>query len=116
MKKPRRFLLFLLFILGSLSFFYLTLFIILNSQFFTLILDWTFWASLILYILTIEEILRWAKDGKRSDLSDIVAIFFFFFVILFLSKDMMTSIMGAFSIYLWFGIYELKDYPVLNKI
>jgi Zn-dependent protease with chaperone function len=24
--------------------------------------------------------------------------------------------MGAFSIYLWFGIYELKDYPVLNKI
>jgi Zn-dependent protease with chaperone function len=24
--------------------------------------------------------------------------------------------MGAFSIYLWFGILELKDYPVLNKI
>jgi len=28
----------------------------------------------------------------------------------------MTSIMGAFSIYLWFGIIELKEYPVLNKI
>ena len=106
----------MIFLLASLSFFYFTLFIILKSQFLTLILDWTFWATLILYILTIEEILRWARDGKRSDLSDIVAIFFFFFVILFLSNDMMTSIMGAFSIYLWFGIYELKDYPVLNKI
>jgi len=116
LKKLTRFLLLIFFILGSLSFFYLTLFIILKSQFLTLILDWTFWATFILYILTIEEVLRWAKDGKRSDLSDIVAIFFFFFVILFLSKDMMTSIMGAFSIYLWFGIYELKDYPVLNKI
>ena len=24
--------------------------------------------------------------------------------------------MGAFSIYLWIGIFELKDYPVLNKV
>ena len=116
MKKPTRFLLFFFFILGSLSFFYLTLIIILKSQFFTIILDWTFWPTFILYILTVEEILRWVKDGKRSDLSDLVAIFFFFFVILFLSKDMMTSIIGAFSIYLWFGIYELKDYPILNKL
>lgn len=116
MKKPARFLLLTIFLLGSLSFFYIVLFIILNSQFYTLILDWIFWVSFILYLLTIEEILRWAKDGKRSDMSDIVIIFFFFFVILFLSRDMMTSIMGAFSIYLWFGIYELKDYPVLNKL
>ncbi|MHA1669666.1 MAG: M48 family metalloprotease [Promethearchaeota archaeon] len=116
MKKPIRFLLLIIFLLLSLSFFYLTIVIILESQIFTLILDWTFWATFILYILTVEEILRWVKDGKRSDLCDVVAIFFFFFVILFFSKDMMTSIMGAFSIYLWFGIYELKDYPVLNKI
>ncbi|MBY9018860.1 MAG: hypothetical protein KGD66_08515, partial [Candidatus Lokiarchaeota archaeon] len=70
MKKPARFLLLMIFLLASLSFFYFTLFIILKSQFLTLILDWTFWATLILYILTIEEILRWARDGKRSDLSD----------------------------------------------
>jgi len=116
LKKPTRFSLLIIFILGSLIFFYLTLFIILKSQFLTLILDWVFWVTMILYVLTIEEILHWAKDGKRSDLSDIVVIFFFFFVIFFFSKDILTSIMGAFSIYLWFGIYELKDYPVLNKI
>jgi len=28
----------------------------------------------------------------------------------------MTSLMGAFSIYLWIGVVELKDYPVINKI
>ncbi|MFX1242660.1 MAG: M48 family metalloprotease [Promethearchaeota archaeon] len=49
-------------------------------------------------------------------MSDIIAILFFFFLIFFLSKDFLTSIMGAFSIYLWIGIYELKDYPVINKI
>ena len=39
-----------------------------------------------------------------------------FFLIFFLSKDALTSIMGAFSIYLWIGIFELKEYPILNKI
>ncbi|MHA2340203.1 MAG: M48 family metalloprotease, partial [Candidatus Hodarchaeales archaeon] len=54
--------------------------------------------------------------GKRSEMSDIVAIFFFFFLIFFFSKDILTSVMGAFSIYLWIGIFELKEYPVLNKV
>jgi Zn-dependent protease with chaperone function len=67
-------------------------------------------------LLTIEEFYQWAKNGKRSEMSDIVAICFFFFLIFFFSKDFLTSIMGAFSIYLWIGIYELKDYPVINKI
>ena len=49
-------------------------------------------------------------------MSDLVALLFFFFLIFFISKDVFISIMGAFSIYLWFGIFELKDYPVLNKI
>jgi Zn-dependent protease with chaperone function len=56
------------------------------------------------------------KNGKRSEMSDIVAILFFFFIIFFFSKDFLTSLMGAFSIYLWIGIFELKDYPVLNKV
>lgn len=81
-----------------------------------ILLDWTFIITFLLYLLSIEEFYRWAKNGKRSEMSDIVAIFFFFFLIFFLSKDLMTSIMGAFSIYLWFGIIELKEYPVLNKI
>lgn len=70
----------------------------------------------VFYLLSIEELYRWAKNSKRSEMSDFVAILFFFFLIFFFSKDILTSIMGAFSIYLWFGIYELKDYPVLNKI
>ncbi|MHA2186506.1 MAG: M48 family metalloprotease, partial [Promethearchaeota archaeon] len=49
-------------------------------------------------------------------MSDLVAITFMFFLILFLSKDALTSIMGAFSIYLWIGIFELREYPILNKI
>jgi len=67
-------------------------------------------------LFSIEEFYKFSKNGKRSEMSDLVAIFFFFFLIFFLSKDLMTSIMGAFSIYLWFGIIELKEYPVLNKI
>ena len=71
---------------------------------------------LIFYLLSVEEVYRWAKNGKRSEMSDFVAILFFFFLILFFSEEILTSIMGAFSIYLWFGVIELKDYPVLNKI
>ncbi|MFX1418508.1 MAG: M56 family metallopeptidase [Promethearchaeota archaeon] len=82
----------------------------------TLVTDWTFLITLLLYLLSIEEFYQWAKNGKRSELSDIVAIFFFFFIIFFFSKDFLTSIMGAFSIYLWIGIFELRDYPVINKI
>ncbi|MFX0049582.1 MAG: M48 family metalloprotease, partial [Candidatus Hermodarchaeota archaeon] len=78
--------------------------------------DWSFYVALIFYLLSFEEVYRWAKNGKRSEMSDIVAILFFFFLIFFFSKDILTSVMGAFSIYLWFGIYEIKDYPILNKI
>jgi Zn-dependent protease with chaperone function len=78
--------------------------------------DWTFILTLIFYILTIEESIQWVKNGKRSEMSDIIAIAFIFFLIFFFSKDLLTSIMGAFSIYLWIGIFELKDYPILNKV
>ncbi|MHA1479085.1 MAG: hypothetical protein ACTSPU_12895, partial [Promethearchaeota archaeon] len=86
------------------------------ANFSELLIDWTFYVMFIFYLLSLEELYRWAKNSKRSEMSDFVAILFFFFVIFFFSKDILTSIMGAFSIYLWFGIFELKDYPVLNKI
>jgi Zn-dependent protease with chaperone function len=69
-----------------------------------------------LYLISLEEFLRWLKQGRRSEMSDLVAILFFFFLIFFFTKDILTSIVGAFSIYLWFGTLELKDYPVLNKL
>ncbi|MHA1762922.1 MAG: M48 family metalloprotease [Promethearchaeota archaeon] len=63
-----------------------------------------------------EEISSWAKINRRSELSDIVAILFFLFVILFFTKDLLTAFMGAFALYLWAGVLELKEYPVINKI
>jgi len=111
-----RYSIFISIVIISFSLLSYSIFILLQLRIEDLLLDWTFLATIIGYILIIEEISRWARNGKRSELSDIVAIFFFFFVILFFSKDLLTSIMGAFSIYLWLAIYELKDYPVLNKV
>ena len=116
MKRYQRYLIIISFALISIISLYFVIFIILQEEIVDLLFDWTFLAASISYILIFEELLRWAINGKRSELSDIVAIFFFFFFILFFTKDLLTSIMGAFSIYLWFGIYELKDYPVLNKV
>ncbi|HUW90068.1 MAG TPA: M48 family metallopeptidase [Candidatus Nanopelagicaceae bacterium] len=114
MKKIARFGLFIFFLLITISFSLVS--ISLLDDWIMLLGDWIFYALFIFYLLSIEELYRWAKFGKRSEMSDFVALLFFFFLILFISKDVFTSIMGAFSIYLWFGIAELKDYPVLNKI
>ncbi|MBY8983721.1 MAG: M48 family metalloprotease [Candidatus Lokiarchaeota archaeon] len=116
MKSPIRYSLFFIYISCSALLFYLLAILIMHLSWLQLLQDWTFILTLIFYLLTIEEFYQWARNGKRSELSDIVAIMFFFFLILFFSKDFLTSLMGAFSIYLWIGIFELKDYPVLNKI
>jgi len=71
---------------------------------------------ILLYVATVNEFYHWIRDGRRSEMSDLVALAFFFFVIFFFTRDLMTSLMGAFSIYLWIGVAELKDYPVINKI
>ncbi len=116
MKKFIRIFLFLVYIFGTIVFFFLINFLLLQLTWLQLLKDWSFLVTILFYILTIEEFYHWAKNGKRSEMSDIIAIFFFFFLIFFFSKDLLTSIMGAFSIYLWIGIFELKDYPVINKI
>jgi Zn-dependent protease with chaperone function len=79
-------------------------------------MDWSFYPFIIFYLITVQEFYHWAKIGRRSEMSDIIAIGFFFFLIFFFTKDILTSLMGAFSIYMWFGLYELKDYPIINKI
>jgi len=116
MKKILRYLLFILYIFISTGLFFLFYFILFQRNSFEILIDWSFWVLLFLFLITIEEFYRFCKNGKRSEMSDIIAILFFFFLIFFISKDVLTSLMGAFSIYLWFGIYELKEYPVLNKI
>ncbi|MHA2128287.1 MAG: M48 family metalloprotease, partial [Promethearchaeota archaeon] len=116
MNKSRRYFLFIFYLISSISLFYLITVWVLQINLLQLLKDWVFIPTLIFYILTIEESLQWVKNGKRSEMSDIVAIIFFFFLIFFFSKDALTSIMGAFSIYLWIGIFELKEYPILNKV
>ena len=116
MKKITRSLIFSGFLLTSLSFFSILLIFSLSTNFLNLIQDWTFFAVFILYLIVLEEFIRWLKQGRRSEMSDLVAILFFLFLILFFTKDIFTSIIGAFSVYLWFGIFELKEYPVLNKL
>ncbi|TFG24288.1 MAG: hypothetical protein EU529_04745 [Promethearchaeota archaeon] len=78
--------------------------------------DWTFYLVIISFLFSINELYHWAKIGRRSELSDLVAIALFFCIIFFITKDLLTSLMGAFSIYLWVGIIELREYPVINKI
>ncbi len=116
MKKKIRYYLLFTYPLCSIGIFLLLNSFIFKFNLLAILVDWTFLITFVLYLLTIEEFYQWAKNGKRSEMSDIVVIFFFFFLIFFFSKDFLTSIMGAFSIYLWVGIFELKDYPVLNKI
>ncbi|MEJ2294644.1 MAG: hypothetical protein P8Y23_07725, partial [Candidatus Lokiarchaeota archaeon] len=116
MKKVTRSVIFFGFLLISLSLYTILIFYFLLTNFLALIQDWTFFAMIVSYLIVIEEIFRWFKQGRRSEMSDLVAIVFFFFLIFFFTKDIFTSIIGAFSVYLWFGILELKDYPVLNKL
>ena len=115
MKKNTRYFLFIIYLFGSVGLF-LLIQLIFYLNWLSILFDWTFLITFILYLLTIEEFLQWVRNGRRSEMSDLVAIAFFFFLIFFFSKDFLTSLMGAFSIYLWIGIFELKDYPVLNKI
>ncbi|MHA1488923.1 MAG: M48 family metalloprotease [Promethearchaeota archaeon] len=116
MKKFTRYFLFVLYLFGSIGLFFLSFFILSQPNWFEIVIDWSFWLVILLYFVSIEEFLHWARIGKRSEMSDLIAIAFFFFVIFFFTKDLMTSLMGAFSIYLWVGLYELKEYPVMNKI
>ena len=116
MNKNIRYLLLVSYLVGSLITFYVIGVIFFALDWNVILIDWSFWLTLLCYLLSIEEFLYWARIGKRSELSDLIAIAFFFFLIFFLTKDLMTSIMGALSIYLWVGVYELKEYPILNKI
>lgn len=116
MIRNKRYFLFSFYVLFSIGLFLLANQYIFHFNWISLLIDWTFLITIFLYLLTIEEFFQWAKNGKRSEMSDLIAIGFFFFLIFFFSKDFLTSIMGAFSIYLWIGIFELKDYPILNKI
>lgn len=83
----------------------------------TTALDIGLWVAFgISFIFLINEGISWVKNGKRSDWSDLVVILFLFILVFIFTEDIFNSFIGAFSLYLIFGIYELKEYEVLNKI
>jgi hypothetical protein len=100
--------LFIIYIISSLGTIYLLGFIFFKPNWVEILIDWSFLITIILFIITFEEFYHWARIGRRSEMSDIIAIAFFFFLIFFFTKDLLTSLMGAFSIYLWVGLIELK--------
>ena len=116
MKKAVRYFLFIIYIFSSLAMVFLFGFVFFQPNWAEILIDWTFLATAFFFIITVEEFFHWARIGRRSEMSDLIAIAFFFFLIFFFTKDLLTSLMGAFSIYLWVGVFELKEYPVLNKI
>ncbi|MBD3351587.1 MAG: M48 family metalloprotease [Candidatus Lokiarchaeota archaeon] len=71
------------------------------------------------FVLTaflINEIIHWTKRGKRGESFDLIVLGFLFVLVFLTTEDILNSFIGAVSIYLLFGIMELKDYEVLNKI
>ncbi|MBD3186393.1 M48 family metalloprotease [Candidatus Bathyarchaeota archaeon] len=78
--------------------------------------DPLFWGVLITGILLESEFFQWVRRSKRSGITDLVFILFMFLLMLFLTGDLLTGIMGAFSIYLVIGSFELKEHEVINKV
>ena len=58
----------------------------------------------IIFGFSINEGVNWIRNGKRSDWADLIAIGFLFIAVYLWTDNIMTSIIGAFSIYLIFGI------------
>ncbi len=116
MKKNIQIVLLISFIIGTIGIIgFLFIFNVISLP--TTPLDIGLWIAFgILWGLLINEGISWVKNGKRSDWSDLVVILFLFVTVYLLTLDILTSFIGAFSLYLIFGIYELKEYEVLNKI
>lgn len=90
MKVIHRYLLFFSYLLSSLSL--ISLILLLNPYWTRILTDWSFWPAFFFYLVSIEETYHWTKNSKRSEMSDLIAIAFFFFIIFFFTKDLFTSI------------------------
>jgi Zn-dependent protease with chaperone function len=105
-----------------------TLFYIILATFTLAIYGWGFFKftdakSAILTILYLgltgllcNDVYVWIKRGKRGESFDLIVLGFLFVIVYLLTDDIMNSFIGALSIYMIFGVMELKDYEVLNKI
>ena len=115
MKKNTQIILLISFILGTILI--ISLLFIFQKIPLSTPIDIGLWSAFgIVWIILINEGISWVKNGKRSEWSDLVVIIFLFISVYLLTHDIFNSFIGAFSLYLLFGIYELKEYEVLNKI
>ncbi len=115
MRKNSRVLIATLFIVGSV-FVGLLLFLLEIWIWTNLISNIWFWLFVISWVLLITEVVNWVRNGKRSDMADLVVIAFLFFSVYLIKENFFLSLIGAFSIYLIFGLLELKEYTVLNRL
>lgn len=87
------------------------------------VLDWRwaarnpfFWGLVLTLLLNYGELVNWVKQDHRGDVSDLALIALLFFAVYLATGDLFNSLLGALSIYLLFGLIELKDYSVLNRL
>ncbi|HMF31340.1 MAG TPA: M48 family metalloprotease [Candidatus Lokiarchaeia archaeon] len=74
------------------------------------------WLFLVGLIWGFSEMWNWTKVGKRGEMADLSLILVlgaFFYLI---TSDFFTALLGAFGVYLFIGMFELKEYPVINKL
>jgi Zn-dependent protease with chaperone function len=76
-------------------------------------LSWLFLGSL---LWGFSELWIWVKVGKRGEMADFAILLMLLFFFWMLTEDLFTGVLGAFGIYLFIGIFELKEYAVLNKL
>ena len=74
MEKKNRVLIFTLFVVLSVLSLYLFGFVIFSPDWLLIITDFIFWILIIFYFLIINEMLNWIKEGKRSELADLVVL------------------------------------------
>jgi len=70
----------------------------------------------ILFAFSINEFINWYKKASRGESFDFIILGYLFITVYIFTQDIFNSFIGALSVYLFFGIIELKEYEVLNKI
>ena len=77
---------------------------------------WPFWLFMGALIWSFSELWNWVKVGKREEMADFAVLILLGIFFYLLTNDFFTAILGAFGVYLFVGIIELKEYAVLNKL
>jgi len=75
-----------------------------------------FWLLLLTLVWAFSEFWSWVKVGKRGEMADVAALALLGVFFYLLTEDFFTALLGAFGVYLCIGIFELREYAVINKL